>query len=319
MIHEKTLHYNLFCCPFFTTTALNAQITLTSSTNTPAIGDSYSYVSIPNYTFNVSQSGANQTWDFSTASGTTEKTNVINLLNSSEPATFPSANFVFYSLGTNAESYLSSSNSDVSIEGNYLAGTLRAVYSDKQEYLKFPITYNDVFNETFSGIVENIAASQTYNRSGTIEITADGYGNLILPYATINNVLRIKTVIKSTDIFMGFTLPETTTISHYWYNTLNKFALANTSEVYYTGSLISSQAYYLVESDLVLGTKNFALVDNNVSVYPNPSKDIVYIKNDSYNNLNIDILDITGALIKSVRINSGQNRIDVSDLQSGIY
>ena len=51
----------------------------------------------------------------------------------------------------------------------------------------------------------------------------------------------------------------------------------------------------------------------------NPSKDIVYIKNDSYNNLNIDILDITGALIKSVRINSGQNRIDVSDLQSGIY
>ncbi|HMQ42961.1 MAG TPA: T9SS type A sorting domain-containing protein [Mariniflexile sp.] len=75
----------------------------------------------------------------------------------------------------------------------------------------------------------------------------------------------------------------------------------------------------MVESDLVLGTKNFALVDNNVSVYPNPSKDIVYIKNDSYNNLNIDILDITGALIKSVRINSGQNRIDVSDLQSGIY
>lgn len=118
---------------------------------------------------------------------------------------------------------------------------------------------------------------------------------------------------------MGFTLPETTTISHYWYNTLNKFALANTSEVYYTGSLISSQAYYLVESDLALGTRNFALVDNNVSVYPNPSKDIVYIKNDSYNNLNIDILDITGALIKSVRIKSGQNRIDVSDLQSGIY
>jgi len=300
-------------------TLINAQITLTSATNTPAIGDSYTNVSIPNYTFDVSQSGANQTWDFSTASGTTETTNVINLFSSSEPLTFPSANLVFKSLGTNAESYISSSGSGISIEGNYLEGVTRDVYTDKQEFLKFPITYNDVFYETFAGTVDNIAASQTYDRSGTIEITADGYGNLILPYTTINNVLRIKVIIKSTDVFMGFTLPETTIISYFWYNTLNKFALANTSNVYYMGSLISSQAYHLRESDLVLGTKNLSLVDNNIDVYPNPSKDIVYIKNNSNNNLNIDVLDITGSFIKTVTISNGQNRIDVSDLQSGIY
>lgn len=304
---------------FLITSSINAQITLTSTTNTPTIGDSYTYVSIPNYSFNVSQSGANQTWDFSTATGATETTNVINLASSSEPSNHPSSDFVFNTTGTNAESYLSSSSSDISIEGSYLAGTLRAIYSDKQEYLKFPITYNDVFNETFAGIVENITASQTYDRSGTIEITADGYGNLILPYITISNVLRIKVIIKSTDLFMGFTLPETITTSYFWYNTLNKYALATTSEVYYSGSIISSQAYYLIESDLVLGTKNSVLVDTNINIYPNPSKDFVYINNEYYNNLYIDILDITGSLIKSIVISNGQNQVNVSDLQSGIY
>lgn len=300
-------------------TLINAQITLTSTTNTPEIGDSYTYISIPNYTFNASQSGANQTWDFSTATGTAETTNVINLASSSEPSNYPSASFVFKTIETATENYLSSSSSDLSIEGNYVPGTARVIYSDKQEYLKFPITYNNVFNETFAGVVENIAESQTYDRAGTIEITADAYGDLILPYGTIDNVLRVKVVIKSIDVYMGFTLPETTITSYYWYNTFNKYPLASTSDVDYSGSIISSYAYYLSQSDLVLETKNPELVETNINVYPNPTKDIVYIKNDSHNSLRIDILDITGALVKSITISNGKNSVDVSNLQSGAY
>lgn len=300
-------------------TLINAQITLTSTTNTPEIGDSYTYVYIPNNTFNASQSGANQIWDFSTASGSEDTFSCISLANSSEPSTFPSANLVLVSATYNSENYLSTSSLGISIEGAFLAGTSKAIYSDKQEYLKFPITYNNVFNETFSGTVENISAGQTFDRAGTIEITADGYGNLILPYTTISNALRIKVVTISTDTYMGFTLPETSTISYYWYDTLNKNFLANTAEVFYSGSLISSYTYYLSQSDLVLETKNTELVETNINVYPNPTKDIVFIKNDTYKNLDIDIFDITGSLIKMVTISNGQNRVDVSDLQSGIY
>ncbi len=298
---------------------LNAQIALTSNNNTIAIGDSYNYVVVNNFSFDVSQSGANKTWDFSTATGTEDSYSCISLSSSSEPSNFPSANLVLVSATYNTESYLSTSSSEISIEGAYLAGNGRAIYSDKQEYLKFPMTYNDVFNETFSGTVENISAGQTYDRVGTIEITADGYGNLILPYTTISNVLRIKVVNISTDTYMGFPLPETTTISYFWYDTLNKNYLANTSEVYNLESLISSYAYYLSETDLVLDANKSNYTDNQLSFFPNPVNDYAIIKNNSFYTIPISIYDTKSSLIKTLEIKNGENRIDTSDLLSGIY
>jgi hypothetical protein len=308
-----------FLLLFVTTNIINAQITLTSATNTPVIGDSYTYVYIPDYAFDVSQSGANKTWDFSSATGTEDSYSCISLSSSSKPSNFPSANLVLVSATYNTESYLSTSSSEISIEGAYIAGTGMAIYSDKQEYLKFPMTYNDVFNETFSGTVENISAGQTFDRVGTIEITADGYGNLILPYTTISNVLRIKVVNISSDTYMGFPLPETTTISYFWFDTLNKNYLANTSEVYNLGSLISSYAYYLSETDLVLDANKSNYTDNQLSFFPNPVNDYAIIKNNSFYKIPISIYDTKSSLIKTLDIKNGENRIDTSDLLSGIY
>lgn len=142
-------------------THVNAQITLTSTTSTPQIGDSFDYIITPTYTFDVSQSGANQTWDFSSATGTLDTVSVIDLSSSSEPSTFPLANFVFVSTNTTGESYISSSTSGYSVEGLYSPGVARLIYTNKQETINYPITYNDVFNETFSGTNENIIAVLT--------------------------------------------------------------------------------------------------------------------------------------------------------------
>lgn len=311
-------HYFLPAILLFTS-LINAQITLTSVTSTPTLGDTYKYVIVSNYSFDVSQSGANQIWDFSLATGTEDTYSFINVPNSSEPSTFPSANLVLVSATNNSESYMSTLSSGISIEGAYLAGTIRAIYSDKQEYLKFPITYNDVFNETFSGTVENISAGQTYDRVGTIEITADGYGDLILPYTTINNVLRIKVEIVSTDTFMGFTLPETTTISYFWFDTLNKNYLATISEVYNLGSLISSHAYYLSETDLVLDVTKSNFSENSIFVYPNPAQNYATINSTSFSKIPATIYDIKGAKIKTIDIENGENKIDTSNLLSGVY
>lgn len=297
----------------------NAQITLTSSTHTPQINDSFNYIIDSNPAFDVSQSGENQTWDFSSTSGSTNLVSFINLSASSEPATFPLANLVSTSTNTNAESYLLNSSSGIAIEGLYAPGTARAIYTDNQEYIKFPITYNDVFNETFSGTLENIAASQTFDRTGTIEITADGYGDLILPYTTVNNVLRVKVSNTYTDVFMGFPVTSINDVIYLWYDALNKSHLASASEAYSGGSLISSQASYLAQSDLVLNVNHSNFTKNHLSIFPNPVDDFTIIKNNSFNIIPAFIYDTKGSLIKTIDIKIGENRIDTSNLLSGIY
>ena len=298
--------------------SVNSQITLTNSTITPQIGDTFSYIVTPNYTFNVSQSGANQTWDFSTASGSTDVISFIALSGASDPSTFPLANLVTTSTNTNGETYLSASNFELATEGLLATGIAKAIYTDKQEYLKFPITYGDVFNETFSGTLENIAASQTFNRSGTIEILSDGHGDLILPYTTVNNVLRIKVTNTYSDVFMGIPVSSYSDVIHLWFNTATKSHLASTTEAYANGSLLTSQATYISQSDLVLDVTQSNLLENQISFYPNPTSNYIIVKNTSYKTP-LKIYDSRGLLVRTINIEKGKTQVDISSLPSGIY
>ncbi|WP_338355924.1 T9SS type A sorting domain-containing protein [Yeosuana marina] len=308
-----------FILLFLTTSIINAQITLTSATNAPQVGDTYNYIKTTNYSFNVSQSGANQIWDFSSVTGSTEVISFTNLASSSEPTTFPLSNIVSTSTNPNGETYYSSSNSELLIEGFFSPGLLREIYTDKREYIKYPITYNDVFNETFSGTSENIAAGQTYDRTGTTQISADGYGTLILPYTTVNNVLRVKITNTYSDTFMGFPIGPYNDVILVWFNATNNTFIASTSDAYFNGSLISSQASYLDQSDLVLATNDSNFVDKQLTIYPNPAKNYTIIKNTSFDTISLNIYDIKGVFIKTETIQNGRNQIDLSILKPGIY
>ena len=55
---------------------------------------------------------------------------------------------------------------------------------------------------------------------------------------------------------------------------------------------------------------------DEVVLYPNPAKDIIYVKNISVNTL-IEIYDINGRLIRET--NTTSNSISISDLSRGFY
>jgi hypothetical protein len=305
---------------------INAQITLTSSSSIPDIGESYDYYYISDYTFDVSQSGANQTWNFSTASSDLTTIDIIDLASSLEPSTFPQANLVMGAEtldnpeGVYGENYLSNSSSDWSIEGSYITDIVRYIYTDKREILKFPITYNDIFNETFVGTIENIQAGQTFDiTAGTSEITADGYGDLILPYTTVNNVLKIKITSNYTIVYMGIPIYNITEILNFWYNAATHLHIAETVETYTDGSPSGSYAYYIAPSDLVLGVDNSQLKDSQITVYPNPASNYFNIKNTSGEVLNANIFDTSGRSVKSLSIGLGEKQIDAANLHSGVY
>ncbi|WMI65850.1 T9SS type A sorting domain-containing protein [Aestuariibaculum sp. YM273] len=298
-----------------------AQITLTSATHTPKIGDSFEYIYNEDYTFDVSQSGANQTWDFSTATGTSQTANYIDLASSSDPTTYAQSNVVATSTidGFYGETYYISSSSGLSAIGQYSPNNVKVIYTDPREGLKFPISYGDTFNETFSGTKENLIANQTYDENGTIEITADGYGDLILPYTTITNVLKIKMTSTYTDVLQGLIVLNFKEVSNIWYDINNNAYLASTTEVYSEDQLVASYAYYLSQSDLILNTTDFNNDKNFISIYPNPANNILYIENKSNESLEIQFIDITGRTVKRQFIGLNTNEVPIDNIQSGIY
>ncbi|WP_339612148.1 T9SS type A sorting domain-containing protein [uncultured Xanthomarina sp.] len=67
-----------------------------------------------------------------------------------------------------------------------------------------------------------------------------------------------------------------------------------------------------------LGVEDFELLENQIKVYPNPVKDILFLENP--NNLvlkNIAVYNILGKEIKS--FTTGLERLDMQNLNNGIY
>lgn len=214
---------------------VNAQITLTSATATPTIGDNFTYLIASAPPISVSQGGANQTWDFTALTGSPTTYNYISLSDASQSNTFPSANIV--ESATGYEGYAISNSSEYSYAGQFVPGSVRVIYTDKREFLKFPMTYNDVFNETFGGPVLNIAAAQTFYRSGTTQIKADGHGTVILPSGTYTNVLRVRSVAEYSDEYQGIPLYFYNDTIYTWYDGLTNNFIAGYSVGYANGAM----------------------------------------------------------------------------------
>lgn len=294
------------------------QITLTGAANNPTVGASYTYHNFDASSVSDGPNGANQTWDFSsvTVSGPTSYT-YVNSSGMSQSSYYPSSNIGFVD-GSN-ESYYITNSSEFSLEGLY-TGSTRDVYTDQRELVKFPITYNDVFNETFSGTQENLSAGITWNRGGTIEIKGAGYGDLILPYGTISNVLKISVVTNYTDTWSSTTVDYLDSIA-FWYNTSTNTYLANWSHFHMMGSMQAGMGAYLDQASVGL-LEDFT-PRYEISMYPNPATSNVlnfFVEVEENTVVSTSIFDLSGKLVKEIsRMKNGQNTVSVAELHSGMY
>lgn len=68
-----------------------------------------------------------------------------------------------------------------------------------------------------------------------------------------------------------------------------------------------------------LGTSTFDFI--KLTVFPNPTNDgLINLQLDTFSNdMNYKIYDVNGRILKSVKILSQNNEINISDLNSGIY
>jgi hypothetical protein len=183
-----------------------AQPVLNNATTLP-VGNSVGIVRINNSSIvNQGAAGSNITWDFSTIQAQSSQTASFMVPDATPFAgNFGNAN-VAISYENNLQmgsamvryEFFSSLASGLIKNGIATEQNVVVSYSDPQEAFTFPFTYGTTQTDDFAATF--VTAGQTVTESGTISVNGDGYGTLLLPNATINNVLRVRILQTYSDV-----------------------------------------------------------------------------------------------------------------------
>ena len=303
-----------------TVSGISAQITLTSETNVPRVGDVFRYHVMEVENLNVTHGGENQEWDMSEVEeGIISEIKYISVAESTEP--FSTSNLVGFSEqnGITSERYHTASSSGFVLNKLIVPFFLTQSFTEAQPILKFPLTYNQEYNnERFAGTILNESMGQDFEIEGTVNIKADGYGKLKLPFGTIDNVLRV-TAAYTVEV-IGFPVIETDS-AYMWYSANTRNVIAIYTVIYVDKGMGMEKAgamlQYLSQEDIVddiITSRMNTTSDKSFTVYPNPTQGILNI--EGTNEIpNVKIYNVNGALLRQEK----SSVIDISDHENGLY
>ncbi len=292
---------------------LRAQTTITTTTQIGytaplIIASASTAASVP-----INTSGAAVTWNCANLQQETG-TPIINYTVSSPAGTtyandYPKANWYFTDPALTAvfgHHYYSLTTDSLVLWGEHTTGKSYEIYDDPQIDLKLPFSYSNVYANSYSKTSYNANGSVSSSQTGTVTLTYDGYGTLILPNGTFTNVARIK---KERTNSLG-----PTTVSYTWYSIATGAQLMN----YETNGGL--QVVY----NNVASTNINNLQNNNytVQLFPNPFYDYATLKvrgNNTVNNGKVVIFNILGQPVKTVNIINNEAKIERDNLLKGIY
>ncbi|MBX7108046.1 MAG: T9SS type A sorting domain-containing protein [Chitinophagales bacterium] len=304
---------------------LKAQPTITSA-NMYAAGDVLTMQNADTAGINEGPAGANQTWGFSnlTASGSQYSQSVVAASGTTYASSFPTADLAIDAGGS--FSYFDISGSDF-LQLGFAASGIVAAYSDPQKVVSFPFTYNTSFSDNLAATYE--LNGFTNNRTGTVTFLADGYGKLVLPQQTFNDVLRIKYTENTSDVIsIGPINITTTTVitTYYWMMPGNKNALLSISEIAVTsaGNTVHEKSVSYWPEVVSAGLLTDQVAD--IQLFPNPTHDYLQFTATltQQGSARLSICNVAGQTVKVLddyAVSPGLFRqaLDMGDLESGLY
>ncbi len=270
--------------------------------------------------------GASQTWNFgSLGSNGSATTTYVAPASTPHAALFPGSNLAIDAGGGNY-GYYSATSAGQDFHGLYSATlTTNITYQNTQRTLSYPCSYNSTWNDPFSSSFTAMGFPST--RSGTITGTADGHGTLVMPYGTITNILRVRTVEDYTDNLGIAGTVDYDFTTHYYYKPGVRIPLL---VIYDQTSTVAGQAPTVTQGiswvdGASVGIQEALRNTIGIDVFPNPARDQVTITFSSAGgNLFLEMLDATGQLVRSERLSGqpmgiGRSDLDVSGLSAGLY
>ena len=191
-----------------------AQPSLTAANINPVNGDSYTLVTSV-YPASPGASGAGVTWNFSTLPNVSSA--AFSFIN---PVSSIYGNTNFTSAAVSALKtpdtcyYFNPGPASMLYMGIQVNATDYYSYSDPEVMLNYPFNYTNTFTDAFTGPGSQVGFS--FTKSGSTTVTADGWGILITPGGTFNNVLRVHQT-ETGNYLLGFTTIPFNQDTYYWY------------------------------------------------------------------------------------------------------
>jgi len=320
---------------------VKAQPTLTRANFVPAIGETQLYYIADTNTVLDNTTGANVIFDYSLMHGygLTQTQYFIDPTTTINAAAYPTATFTDTTGGSPGNMKYNLDYTDsLTIIGLVLEintfGTVIAKFDyDPEIIMKFPFNYGDSFTDTYSGQFTSPSAPIPTNGNGTVTITADAWGKLILPTTpAIDSVLRVVRVenLLTDTIFLQPLFPNilpipvnATQISYYKpsisKNPLLSFITASVNGTV-TNNVVSQYPMYGV------GIKEIE-ANYPIGLFPNPSMNqttmLSFVLEDN-SFVKVNLINTVGQHITSIfdgNLNKGQHQLSVktSDLAKGLY
>lgn len=299
---------------------ISAQTTITKAFNDPISGETANYLSVTGTPDN-SATGSGVTFNnASLALGSASVTNY-STPTSTEITTFPNSTLKMAAPGNTV--YYKQSASKLEITGLVTTDATLNLSANNGTFISYPAAFGYSETDQAQGTFSSTAASGLCK--GTITISADASGTLILGSATYTNVLRIKSVQNfnlhlPNDTTFLFPIGTIVNTSYSYYNSTNKFPLLTTIQTVINVPLagINNQTTNAAQA---LNTANLATNEltakEKLKIYPNPAQEFIEFKvgTEKYETAKIYTLD--GRLVKTSAIQSG--KVQVSDLPSASY
>jgi hypothetical protein len=275
--------------------------------------------------------GPNQTWDFSDMT-TLSSADVTFLHPDDTPfsSAYPEANLAILADGNNSDQYVFSK---IEADGVYTLGqevlndfSVSQIYTDSRRDIASPLNYQQTYSDsayadvtlTFEGLMATIASN--------FVAEVDGYGTLITPQGTFENVLRIhgvETIETALDMGLGEPIISESILDSYaWFIDGYPLPIFITSTETTNGQTDSGTARYVANISTPTLARNYNTL-GGISLYPVPAVDFVTLDlgDNKLTQGQIRLFDVKGTLIQSHALNSGaqQMLIDVSALPPGFY
>lgn len=294
------------------TTVLSAQTTITKAFNDPVIGETINNVNV-NGTVDNSATGNNVTFVNNSLTQGSASVTTYSAPTASEVSTFPGTTIKM--TGNGSTVYYKQTPTKLEITGLVTPDATLNFSTNNGTFITYPAAFGYSESDTAAGTFSATAGSGNF--SGTINITGDAYGTLLIGAKTYTNVLRIKSVQNFNLTVFGFPVGSVVNTSYAYYDSAHKFPLLSTTNAVITVQG-TPQTTNLAQAlnETFLSASDFVRKDT-FKIYPNPAKDFIEFKGDlsKYSKANIYSLD--GKLIKTSDLKSG--KVQVSELPPSSY
>ncbi len=204
---------------------------------------------------------------------------------------------------------------------------------DPLSMMTYPFTFQNTVSDQFAG--NYVVNGTEIERFGNIEVVADGYGSIELPYGKVEDVLRVKSSITYEEIVIGSGITFNINIESYaWYHPKLSYPImhivferaAGSSTTVVNVSYTRSDEVPFVESCGV-GIDEDLARQVSLTTYPNPATDQVLVNYELVkpSTVSVNVYNALGQLVLSPITNESQYvgsqslSLSVEELVSGMY